>query len=136
MLSRLRALRIWPTSLAARTALVLLGGLLLSQVGGLMLHALDRAEMLHSAQEHELARRLMSTYRSLVLARPEQRANLIDQRDDALRRLREGIGHALGVALQLSKLYPQPRRYQPSPGDAARLGALGYAEDAVGGEGK
>ena len=79
MLSRLRALRIWPTSLAARTALVLLGGLLLSQVGGLMLHALDRAEMLHSAQEHEMARRLMSTYRSLVLARPEQRANLIDQ---------------------------------------------------------
>ncbi len=79
MLSRIRALRLWPESLAARTALVLLGGLLLSQVGGLMLHALDRAEMLHSAQEHEMARRLMTTYRSLVLARPEQRANLIDQ---------------------------------------------------------
>jgi signal transduction histidine kinase len=78
-LRRIRAQRIWPTSLAARTALVLLGGLLLSQVGGLMLHALDRAEMLHSAQEHEMARRLMSTYRGLVLARPEQRANLIDQ---------------------------------------------------------
>ena len=79
MLSRIRAWRIWPTSLAARTALVLLGGLLLSQIGGLMLHALDRAEMLHSAQEHEMARRLMTTYRSLVLARPEQRANLIDE---------------------------------------------------------
>jgi signal transduction histidine kinase len=79
VLSRVRAWRIWPTSLAARTALVLLGGLLVSQVGGLMLHALDRAEMLRSAQEHELARRMMTTYRSLVLARPEQRANLIDQ---------------------------------------------------------
>jgi hypothetical protein len=79
VLSRVRAWRIWPASLAARTALVLLGGLLLSQIGGLMLHALDRAEMLHSAQEHEMARRLMTTYRSLVLARPEQRANLIDE---------------------------------------------------------
>ena len=79
MLSRIRALRIWPASLAARTALVLLGGLLLSQIGALMLHALDRAEMLHSAQEHEMARRLMTTYRSVVLARPEQRANLIDE---------------------------------------------------------
>ena len=78
-LERVRQLRIWPESLAARTALVLLGGLLLSQVGGLMLHALDRAEMLHSAQEHEMARRLMTSYRSLVLARPEQRANLLDQ---------------------------------------------------------
>lgn len=78
-MSRLRLAQLWPGSLAARTALVLLGGLLLSQVGGLMLHALDRAEMLHTAQEHELARQLMSTYRSLVLARPEQRANLIDQ---------------------------------------------------------
>lgn len=79
MVSRIRALRIWPASLAARTALVLLGGLLLSQIGGLMLHALDRAEMLHSAQEHEMARRVMTTYRSLVLTRPEQRANLIDE---------------------------------------------------------
>ncbi len=79
MLSRIRALRIWPASLAARTALVLLGGLLLSQIGGLMLHALDRADMLHAAQEHEMARRVMTTYRSLVLARPEQRGNLIDE---------------------------------------------------------
>ncbi len=69
----------WPASLAARTALVLLAGLLLSQVGGLTLHALDRAELLHSAQEHEMSRRVMTIYRSVVLARPEQRANLIDQ---------------------------------------------------------
>lgn len=79
MLSRVRAWRVWPTSLAARTALVLLGGLLVSQIGGLMLHALDRVEMLHTAQELELVRQLMSAYRSLVLARSEQRANLIDQ---------------------------------------------------------
>lgn len=68
-----------PSSLATRTALVLLGGLMVTQIGGLMLHALDRMEMLHTAQEHELTRRVMTLYRSVVLARPEQRANLIDQ---------------------------------------------------------
>ena len=67
---------------------------------------------------------------------PRERTNLLERRDEVLQRLRTGLGHALGVALQLAKLYPQPRRYQPSPGDAARLGALGYAEDAVGGDGK
>ncbi len=67
------------SSLATRTALVLLGGLMVTQVGGLMLHALDRMEMLHSAQESELTRQVMTLYRGLVLARPEQRANLIDQ---------------------------------------------------------
>jgi arylsulfatase A-like enzyme len=69
-------------------------------------------------------------------ADPRERTNLLERRDEVLQRLRTGLGHALGVALQLAKLYPQPRRYQPSPGDAARLGALGYAEDAVGGDGK
>ena len=68
-----------PSSLAARTALVLLGGLMVTQVGGLMLHALDRMEMMHTAQEQEFSRRVMTLYRSVVLARPEQRANLIDQ---------------------------------------------------------
>lgn len=67
-----------PSSLATRTALVLLAGLLLAQVGGLLLHAMDRAEMLHTAQEHDVARRVMTVYRSVVLARPEQRANLVD----------------------------------------------------------
>ena len=75
----LRSLTLWPSSLAARTALLLLGGLLVAQVGGLSLHALDRAEMLHAAQEYELSRQVIAIYRSLVLARPEQRANLIDQ---------------------------------------------------------
>ncbi len=71
-----------------------------------------------------------------LAADPKERANLIERRGEPLQRLRTGLGHALGVALQLAKSYPQPRRYQPSPGDAARLGALGYAEDAVGADGK
>ena len=70
---------VWPTSLTPRTALLLLGGLLLTQLGGLSLHALDRAEMLHAARQNELSRQVIAIYRSLVLAHPEQRPNLIDQ---------------------------------------------------------
>ena len=78
--SRIRWRRLGaPSSLATRTALVLLGGLMVTQVGGLMLHALDRIEMLHTAQEHDLSRRVMTLYRAMVLAPPEQRGNLIDQ---------------------------------------------------------
>ena len=72
-------MKYWPASLAARTAVLLLGGLLVTQVGGLSLYSLDRAEMLHSAQESELSRQIVTIYRSQVLARPEHRANLIDQ---------------------------------------------------------
>lgn len=68
-----------------------------------------------------------------LAADPAERANLLEARAELVARLREGIGHALGSALKLAKLFPQPRRYQPSPGDQARLGALGYAEDEVGG---
>ena len=66
------------TSLAARTTQVLLGGLLVTQVGGLSLHALDRAALLHAAQESDLAGRAIAAYRSAVLAQPEQRAALLD----------------------------------------------------------
>lgn len=66
-------------------------------------------------------------------ADPKERTNLLETRTELVLRLRDGIAHALGSALKLAKLYPQPRRYQPSPGDQARLGALGYADDDVGG---
>ena len=72
-------MKLWPSSLAARTALLLLGGLLVTQIDDLTLHALDRAEMLHAAQETELSRQVVAMYRSQVLAPPEHRANLIDQ---------------------------------------------------------
>ena len=72
-------LKHWASSLAARTAVLLLGGLLVTQVGGLSLYSLDRAELLNSAQESELSRQVVAVYRSQVLARPEHRANLIDQ---------------------------------------------------------
>jgi hypothetical protein len=91
------------SSLATRTALVLLAGLLLAQVGGLLLHALDRAEMLHTAQEHDTAQRVMALYRSVVLARPEQRANLVDQA-----RLPPGLAARLSAGEPVFALPPAP----------------------------
>ena len=66
-----------PRSLAARTAAMLLGGLLLVQVGGLSLHAVDRMDLLRMAQDHEVARRVMAIYRTLATTPPAQRAILI-----------------------------------------------------------
>ena len=46
-------LRLWPRSLAARTALVLLVGLVVVQVAGLTIHALDRIDMQRLAQARD-----------------------------------------------------------------------------------
>jgi hypothetical protein len=66
-----------------------------------------------------------------LAADPREQTNLLSTRQDALTRMRDSLGHMLGLALQHAKLFPQPRRYTPPPGDQARLSALGYAEDEV-----
>src|SRR5689334_8784694 len=65
--------RLWPRSLAARTALVLLAALALVQVAGLTIHALDRLDLQRLAQARDLASRIMSLYRTVVVATPAQR---------------------------------------------------------------
>jgi signal transduction histidine kinase len=78
-----RRWRAWPRSLAARTALVLVLGLGVVQIGGLLLHSYDRLELLHAAQEHELARRAMEVYRDVALARPERRQAAVEEANRA-----------------------------------------------------
>jgi len=76
----------WPHSLAGRTALVLLLSLMLAQVAGLTIHALDRVDVIRLAQERDAAVRAVSLYRSVLLAAPELRAGVVkefDDRDDA-----------------------------------------------------
>jgi signal transduction histidine kinase len=73
----------WPRSLAARTALVLVLGLGMVQIGGLLLHSFDRMELLHTAQEHEVARRAMEVYRDIALARPERRQAAVEDANRA-----------------------------------------------------
>src|SRR5579859_4466411 len=75
-----------PGSLAGRTALVLLLSLMLVQVAGLTIHALDRVDLIRLAQEREAAVRAVSLYRSVLLAAPDTRAGVVhefDIREDA-----------------------------------------------------
>ncbi len=70
-------LRLWPRSLAARTAFVLLVGLILVQGAGLAIHAMDRIDVQRLAQARNLAVRVVSLYRTVVLTTPEQREEVL-----------------------------------------------------------
>ncbi len=77
------SLRLWPRSLAARTAVVLLVGLAIVQVAGLTIHALDRIDLQRLAQARDVAVRVVSTYRMVMTTAPERRGEVASQ----LRRL-------------------------------------------------
>ncbi|MGG5822581.1 ATP-binding protein [Falsiroseomonas sp. HW251] len=80
-----RARRAWfsvfrgliPGSLGGRTALVLIVGLVLVQMAGLTIHALDRVDLQRFQQAREVSQRSFAVWRGLVLASPERRAALI-----------------------------------------------------------
>ena len=63
----------WPRSLAARTALVLLVGLVVVQTAGLTIHAFDRLDLQRLAQVHDVAQRTMNLYRGLALLTRDER---------------------------------------------------------------
>lgn len=69
--------RLWPRSLAARTASVLLIGLALVQMAGLTIHALDRLDVQRLAQARDVAVRVVSIYRTLALTDPPRRAEVL-----------------------------------------------------------
>lgn len=73
--------RVWPGSLAARTAFVLLLGLTLVQAAGLTIHAFDRMELQRLAQAREISARAFATWRSMILASPDRRAPLLADLD-------------------------------------------------------
>ena len=77
-------LRLWPRSLAARTALVLLVGLAVVQVAGLTIHALDRIDVQHLAQARYVAVRVVGTYRAVMMASPAQREAVLAERSTGL----------------------------------------------------
>lgn len=66
-------LRFWPRSLAARTAFVLLVGLIVVQGAGLAIHAMDRIDVQRLAQARNLAVRVAGLYRTVTLTTPDQR---------------------------------------------------------------
>src|ERR1700761_5883285 len=69
--------RLWPRSLAARTASVLLIGLAIVQMAGLTIHALDRLDVQRLAQARDVAVRVVSVYRTLALTDPPRRAEVL-----------------------------------------------------------
>ena len=63
-------LRLWPRSLAARTAVVLLAGLMMVQIAGLTIHAFDRIDLQRLEAARDIAIRVMSLYRTVVMTNP------------------------------------------------------------------
>ena len=74
---------LWPRSLAARTATVLLVGLAVVQIAGLAIHALDRIDVQRLAQAREIAVRAVSAYRTIEMTAPERRHAVLTELDHA-----------------------------------------------------
>jgi signal transduction histidine kinase len=116
---RLLRLRPWPRSLAARTALVLLLGLALVQGGGLLLHALDSAELQRIAEARDLAARLATLYRAVAVAPAEAAPGLLAEAGP-------GLSATLG-ALPAPLPPPSPFELQRLIRPFLGLGAMGPA---------
>lgn len=69
--------RLWPRSLAGRTALTLLLALTLIQAAGLTIHALDRVDLQRFAQAREISARSISAWRTVILAPADRRAQML-----------------------------------------------------------
>lgn len=69
--------RLWPGSLAARTAVILLLGLAVVQGLGLTIHAFDRLDVQRLAQARDLSIRIVSVYRTLALTEADRRAAVL-----------------------------------------------------------
>jgi hypothetical protein len=69
--------RFFPGTLAGRTALVLLLGLVVVQVAGLTIHALDRMDLQRLQQAREMGQRSFAVWRSLLITSPERRAAVL-----------------------------------------------------------
>jgi signal transduction histidine kinase len=82
-----RARRRWrlrlplPRSLAGRTALLLIVGLVIVQVAGLTIHALDRVDLQRFQQARELSSRSFTVWRTLLLTAPERRIGVLADLD-------------------------------------------------------
>jgi len=72
-------LRFWPRSLAARTAFVVLVGLVLVQVAGLTIHTLDRIDIQRLAQARNLGFRVVPIYRMIASVEPSRRAAVLGE---------------------------------------------------------
>ena len=87
--------RLWPRSLAARTAFVLLVGLIIVQAAGLAIHAMDRIDLQRLAEARSLAFRIVGIYRTVELTAPADRASVLGE-----------LRHGPGLTAELSATPP------------------------------
>jgi signal transduction histidine kinase len=71
--------RFWPRSLAARTAFVVLAGLMVVQIAGLTIHTLDRIDIQRLAQGRNLGFRVIPIYRLIASTEPSRRQAVLTE---------------------------------------------------------
>jgi signal transduction histidine kinase len=93
----------WPRSLAGRTATVLLVGLVLVQVAGLTIHALDRVDLQRFQQARDVSQRVFTLWRTLAQTQGERRGAMLAEFD-----LPAGLRAELGEEPSANRRYPPP----------------------------
>ena len=134
--------RLWPGSLAGRTALVLILGLMVVQAVGLTIHAFDRVELQRAAEARETALRSFGLWRTLVTAPPERRQAILAEAElpptliasyDPVSTMPAGLPH---VPLPLSRWFRldggalpplPPRRFRPIEVQSGALSRSSFA---------
>lgn len=117
--------RLMPRSLAGRTALSLVIGLMVIQAAGLTIHALDRVDLQRLAQAREVSSRIFGLWRAVLLTPPERRDMMLSEIDlpsglsadlDARPIVRPGMMPAPPPAVRLFRLevlLNAPPRFRP-----------------------
>ena len=95
--------RLWPRTLATRTAVVLLACLAVVEIAGLTIDAFDRLDLQHLGQARDLGVRLASVYRNLERAPGPQREALIGRMN-----LPSGFTAALQTDMPMADMPPTP----------------------------
>jgi signal transduction histidine kinase len=113
-------LRLWPRSLAARTAFVVLLGLVLVQIAGLTIHALDRMDIQRIAQSRNLGFRIIPIYREIAATDPARRAAVLAQQHIAA-----GLNVELSDDPPVTSLFELPRGEQGLFRIGVNFGGLG-----------
>jgi signal transduction histidine kinase len=103
-----RRMKLWPTSLGARTLVTLLLGLALVQAAGLTIHAYDRIDLQHQAEARDIGMRAMGIYRSVVATSPPERPAALKDLD---------VGPGIAAKLQQS---PPLGPSDPTPEELTR----------------
>lgn len=89
-------MKLWPRSLAGRTALALVAMLVVVQAAGLTIYGMDRVELQRLADGRELGTRLVALYRAMAVQPPEAWAAIV----------RDGEG-APGLRFSLEPVFPR-----------------------------